>query len=148
MSLSGCSVAVLAYPGYQEIEFWYPVLRAREEGADVSVITSHSAGCESFLGYPVIGDAHAADVDVESLDALIVPGTVDGLPRASDEQRRLIKSADAAGRRVYASGTGAALVDQLVGHIDDDRVAANADAITDLVRRLCDDLSSKQQPGD
>ena len=34
MSLAQQKVVVLAYPGYQELDFWYPVLRSREEGAE------------------------------------------------------------------------------------------------------------------
>jgi protease I len=141
MSLRERSIAVLAYPGYQELEFWYPVLRAREEGATVTVVASSEAGCESFLGYPVVGDADAAELDVNHLDALIVPGTVTGRPTPSDAQLQLIKAAHTAGRPLYAIGTAVATVTDVVGAVEAARSAADADALPDFVRRLRADLA-------
>jgi protease I len=141
MSLRERSIAVLAYPGYQELEFWYPVLRAREEGATVTVVASSEAGCESFLGYPVVGDADAAELDVNHLDALIVPGTVTGRPTPSDAQLQLIKAAHTAGRPLYAIGTAVAMVTDVVGAVEAARSAADADALPDFVRRLRADLA-------
>jgi protease I len=132
---------VLAYPGYQELEFWYPVLRSREEGATVKVVASSEEGCESFLGYPVVGDADAAGVDVNHLDALIVPGTVTGQPTPSNAQLQLIKAVHAAGRPLYAIGSGVAMVVGVVGEVDEARSAADADALPELVRRLGADLA-------
>ena len=34
----GGRIGVFIYGGFQEMEFWYPVLRLREIGADVAVI--------------------------------------------------------------------------------------------------------------
>jgi protease I len=141
MSLHERSIAVLAYPGYQELEFWYPVLRAREEGATVGVVASSEAGCESFLGYPVVGDTDAAAVDVDHLDALIVPGTVTGRPALSEGQVQLMKAVHAAGRPLYAIGTAVPMVADIVGAVDPDGCAADADALPDLIRRLCADLA-------
>jgi protease I len=141
MALSGRSIAVLAYPGYQELEFWYPVLRAREAGATVSIAASSAEGCESYLGYPVLGDVAPTDIDVDTLDALVVPGTVRDQPAISDDQAQLIKSAHAAGRPVYVIGTGAELVRNLVGDVDENRHAADADRLPDLVRRLHAELA-------
>ena len=141
MSLRDRTIVVLAYPGYQELEFWYPVLRGREEGATVTVVASSADGCESFLGYPVLGDATAADVDIERLGALVVPGTLTGRPAASDDQLQLIKTAQAASRPVYAIGSGAQLVRELVGEIAESRQAADADGLPDLFRRLHAELA-------
>ena len=141
MSLRDRTIVVLAHPGYQELEFWYPVLRGREEGATVTVVASATGGCESFLGYPVLGDAVAADVDVEHLGALVVPGTVTGRPTLSDDQLQLIKTAQAANRPVYAIGSGAELVRELVGAIPESRRAADADGLPDLFRRLHAELA-------
>jgi protease I len=141
MTLADRSIAVLAYPGYQELEFWYPVLRAREEGATVTVVASSPGGCESYLGYPVLGDAEASAVDVERLAALVVPGTVKGQPPASDEQLQLIKAAHTAGRPIYTVGNGAALVRELGGD-DEGRHAADADGLPELVRRLRAELTN------
>jgi protease I len=141
MSLRNRSIAVLTYPGYQELEFWYPVLRCREEGATVKVVASSEAGCESFLGYPVVGDADSTEIDVNHLDALIIPGTVTGQPAPSDAQIQLIKAVHTAGRPLYAIGTGAAMVTDVVGEVAETRSAVDADALPELMRRLRTDLA-------
>jgi len=43
MSLTGKRVAILAENNYQELELWYPLLRLREEGAEVKVIGTGNA---------------------------------------------------------------------------------------------------------
>jgi protease I len=140
-SLNGQAVAVLAYPGYQELEFWYPVFRAREEGATVAIVAS-SEPCDSFLGYPVIGDTEPSAVKVAGLAALIVPGTVEGLPAASEAQRDLIRAVHAAGGKVFASGSGVALVKESVGEEPvAGRSVAGPDELPALVRSLLADLA-------
>jgi deglycase len=73
--LVGRRVVVLLAEGFEDLEFWVPVMRLREEGAEVTV-----AGLRPKT--PVVGkhglvtEAEVAieDVDAESLDALVVPG--------------------------------------------------------------------------
>src|SRR5512136_2759413 len=68
-------IFILAEDLYQELEVWYPLLRFREEGAQVLVIGSGSAKeHKSKLGYPVKVDAFAQDVSGKDCDALIIPG--------------------------------------------------------------------------
>jgi protease I len=75
MSLTGKRVAILAENNYQELELWYPLLRLREEGAEVKVIGTGSAGTyTSKRGYPVKVDAAADEVEAADFDAIIVPG--------------------------------------------------------------------------
>jgi len=75
MSLEGKRVAVLAEEGYQELELWYPVLRLREEGADVVVVAPQTVKAyESFLGYPLMAELTFEDLDVTSLDGVLIPG--------------------------------------------------------------------------
>lgn len=75
MDLTRARVAVLAENQYQELELWYPVLRFREEGADVVVIapTTSNVYC-SKLGYPVTADYAIDEVNPADYDAVIVPG--------------------------------------------------------------------------
>ena len=75
MSLEGRRVAVLAEEAYQELEFWYPVMRLREEGADV-VVAAPRAGYayESFLGYPLLAEKAIGELDATELDAVVIPG--------------------------------------------------------------------------
>ena len=69
----GARVGVLLRDGYQELEFWYPLLRLREEGIDVTVIGTDDRTYHSRLGYPVIPDVTLAAAP-DGLDAVIVPG--------------------------------------------------------------------------
>lgn len=75
MKLADAQIAVLAEHQYQELELWYPLLRLREEGANVVVIApSIDQPYASKLGYPVVGDIAAADVSAEDFDAVVIPG--------------------------------------------------------------------------
>lgn len=136
MSLSGSSVVVLSFPNYQELEFWYPVLRAREEGADVFVVGSSDETCESYLGYPVLGDRRPEDLVPEDVDALVVPGAVGGTPNLSPAQIAIIRAVHAAGRPVFASGTGVDALRDAGLAIGADRVAVDADGLPALLASL------------
>jgi protease I len=75
MSLTGKRIAILAENNYQDLELWYPLLRLREEGAEVKVIGTGSAETyTSKYGYPVKVDAAAHQVKAADFDAIIVPG--------------------------------------------------------------------------
>jgi protease I len=141
MTLRDRSIAVLTYPGYQELEFWYPVLRAREEGATVSVVAAGAGECESHLGYPVVGDTDGSGLGGEHVDALVVPGTVEGAPAVSEAQRHLVTAVHAAGRPVYAIGTGTQVVTDLIGELPAGHAVPDADALPEFVRHLISDLA-------
>jgi protease I len=74
MKLAEAQIAVLAENLYQELELWYPLLRLREEGANVIVVGPAEQTYASKLGYPVKPDFAVADVDPAALDAVIIPG--------------------------------------------------------------------------
>ena len=75
MRLVGKRVGVLAEDTYEDLELWYPVIRLREEGAEVVVVGTGSAEeYNSKHGYPVKVDASADEVSPEDFDAIIVPG--------------------------------------------------------------------------
>jgi protease I len=78
---------VLVEQGYHELGFWYPVLRLRELGADVSV-AAPSAGQTymSALGYPVIPDQDLSAAAEREADVLIVPGGEAGQRLAASKQ--------------------------------------------------------------
>ena len=73
--LDGRTVVVLLGEGFEDLEFWVPVMRLREEGAAVTV-----AGLQPKT--PVTGknglvteaDVAIDDVDGSSYDAVVVPG--------------------------------------------------------------------------
>jgi protease I len=68
-------VAVLVHDGYQDLEFWYPVLRLREEGTPVTVVgPEHDKTYLSKLEYPVIADLGVSEAQAKDFAAVIVPG--------------------------------------------------------------------------
>ena len=74
-NLKGKRVAVLVEKFYEDLELWYPVLRLREAGADVTIV-GPKAG-ETYLSkhdYPARSDAAADEVKAQDLDAVIIPG--------------------------------------------------------------------------
>jgi protease I len=75
MNLADAQIAVLAENQYQELELWYPLLRLREEGANV-VVVGPVAGqpYASKLGYPVVPDVSINDVDASDFDGVVIPG--------------------------------------------------------------------------
>ncbi len=75
MRLRGRRIAVLAENDYEDLEAWYPILRFREEGAEVVVVgPAEPTTYKSKHGYPLKTDANASTIDADSFDAVIVPG--------------------------------------------------------------------------
>lgn len=75
MDLDHQHVAVLVDQSFEDLEFWVPVMRLREEGADV-VISGREAD-ETFVGkhgLTATTDAAARDLSADLLDAVVVPG--------------------------------------------------------------------------
>ncbi len=70
-------VAVFVANDYEDLEVWYPILRLKEEGFDVTVIGSDNVTgdtCFSKHTYPINIDVKAADADPGEYDAVIIPG--------------------------------------------------------------------------
>jgi protease I len=103
MQLLGRKIAVLAEQQYEDLELWYPVLRFREEGAQVEIVGAGQASYPSKHGYPVKVTVQADQVQGTDFDAVLIPGGY-----APDHMRRhpamvtLVKNAAAAGRIVAA----------------------------------------------
>jgi len=75
MSSAEPHVGVLVHDQFQELEFWYPVLRLREEGIAVTVLGAEGERTYvSQLGYPVIPDKTVAEVAAGDFDAILLPG--------------------------------------------------------------------------
>jgi protease I len=76
MRLQGKRIAILVGPGYEDLEFWVPLMRLQEEGADVTVVgiradegyTSKSGGLKATA------QVGADEVTADQFDAVIVPG--------------------------------------------------------------------------
>jgi protease I len=129
-------VGVFLYDGFQEMEFWYPVLRLREIGADVVVIgVGGKEAATSLLGYPVLPNVAMSDTSAADYAALIVPGgNVDGIAGNSSFRGFL---RDAAERRipVAAASQAAALAPgALVARTTDDVPAWTRNLLAELSR--------------
>jgi len=74
MSAKDKRVAVLVADMYQELEFWYPYLRLKEEGASVVAVGPEKREYKSRLGYPVPAELAAAQVRTADFEAVVIPG--------------------------------------------------------------------------
>jgi protease I len=86
MKLKGKKIAVFVANYYEELEFWYPLLRMKEEGADVSAIGPKKETYKGKNGLPATADYTIDQVDAKSFDALIIPGGY-----SPDHMRRSLK---------------------------------------------------------
>lgn len=75
MEVVNKKIAILAEENYEDLELWYPLLRMREAGAEVSVIGMTGAETyQSKHGYPIrVTVAASAALEVD-FDAVIIPG--------------------------------------------------------------------------
>jgi protease I len=67
-------IAILVEEIYEDLELWYPLLRMREAGAQVTVVGPEARTYASKHGYPATADKAAKDVTAEQFDAVIIPG--------------------------------------------------------------------------
>jgi protease I len=104
MSLRGTRVAILAENLYEDLELWYPLLRLREEGADVFVVGTGTADTyTSKHGYPIKVDAEADTVDASQFDLIVIPGGyAPDLMRRSSAMVNLVRQANDQGKLIAA----------------------------------------------
>jgi protease I len=94
MKLSGMKIVILVAAGFEDLEFWVPLMRLQEEGAAV-VVAGFAAG-ESYQGkhgLPAHSEAGFDDIDPDDIDAIIIPGgwAPDKL-RRYESVKRLVRS--------------------------------------------------------
>ena len=104
-------IGVFLFNGFQEMEFWYPVLRLREVGVDVVVIGVDGAdAASSVLGYPVVPDVAMADTRPGDYAVLIVPGGNVKALAESAPFKAFLRDADTARVRIAAASQATSLV--------------------------------------
>jgi protease I len=103
MALNGKKIVLLVENSYQEMEFWYPFYRLKEEGADVIVAGTGRGSYTSKYGYPAREDVQASDVNVSEIAAVVVPGGyAPDLMRVNDGVLKLVRDAYDSGKLVAA----------------------------------------------
>ncbi|MEZ4736735.1 MAG: DJ-1/PfpI family protein [Caldilineaceae bacterium] len=105
MELQDVKVAILLEDRYKDVEFWYPLLRLREAGAEVTVVGADGAKeYTSEYGYPVTATVGVNKVMDEPFAALVAPGRF-----APDRPRRNAQVSNFM-RNLYAQGAVVAMV--------------------------------------
>jgi protease I len=95
---------VLTANGHEDAELWYPVLRLREEGAEVTLVGAEAKEYHGEHGYPAKAEIAAKNVRVQDFDAVFIPGGQRGPDnmRLHPELARLVREAHDAGKVVAA----------------------------------------------
>jgi protease I len=97
--LQGRRVIALVEDEYEDLELWYPVLRLREEGAEVVVAGLGAASYRGKHGLPCQPDAHVDSLDMGGFDGiLVVGGWAPDKLRRSEKVLELVREADGAGK--------------------------------------------------
>ena len=117
MRLEGKRIAVLVGPAYEDLEFWVPLMRMQEEGAEVTVV-GLKAG-ETYMsksgGLAATADVAAGESSPDDFDAILIPGgwapdklrrhqEVNSLVRSMYEQGKVIGSICHAGLVLISAG--------------------------------------------
>ncbi|MBS3812680.1 type 1 glutamine amidotransferase [Candidatus Bipolaricaulota bacterium] len=92
-SLKGKRVVFLVEDGYEDLECWYPKIRLEEEGVETVVVSRETGTHESKHGYPIVATHTPSDIELESIDGVVIPGGT-GSPdklRRSDEVTDLVR---------------------------------------------------------
>jgi protease I len=78
--LNGCTIAVLATDGFEQVELTEPVKALRAEGAEVHVVSDKTGRIQGFnhhdKGEQIEVDVPLAEADPDQYDGLVLPGGV------------------------------------------------------------------------
>ncbi|MCM3490775.1 type 1 glutamine amidotransferase [Alkalihalophilus marmarensis] len=75
MRLEGKKVIQIVSKDFEDLELWYPVLRLREEGAEVHIAGEKAN--ETYVGkygVPIVSEYSFEEINPEEYDAILVPG--------------------------------------------------------------------------
>ena len=75
MEIKGKRLVLLVEDRYQVLELWYPLIRLREAGAEVTVVGPEGGHVyKSGNGYEITSDVSVADIRIQEYDGVVVPG--------------------------------------------------------------------------
>ena len=103
MRLDGKRIACFVEEGFEDLEFWVPVMRLREEGASVVIV---GTGKPEYTGKQCLkakADVNADQVSAADFDALVIPGgwAPDKL-RRNEAVKRIVRDAHSSGKIIAA----------------------------------------------
>jgi protease I len=115
MKLTGKHIAYLVEEGFEDLEFWVPLMRLQEEGAQVTVIAPKLKSIRGKHCLEAVPDIAAEDASADNFDALVVPGgwapdklrrypAVTGLVRGMYQQGKIIGTICHAGLVLISAG--------------------------------------------
>ena len=110
MSRTEAHAGVFLLDGFQELEFWYPVLRFREEGVRVTVIGRAEGTTFSRLGYPVLAEVPYTAVPKDCTLLLAPGGQLSLDPGIHEHVSSALRAAHTRGATIAASGTAVGLL--------------------------------------
>lgn len=95
---------MLAENMYEDLELWYPLLRLREAGAEVSVVApTAGATYKSKHGLEVKADLSAEAAKAKQFDAVVIPGGfAPDYMRRTEAMVNFVKDANAEGKLIAA----------------------------------------------
>jgi protease I len=117
MELHGKRVAILIAEHYEDLEVWYPLLRLREAGAEVTTVGTGAASYASKHGLPLQADTRVAEIQANDFDAFIISSLPDAevfanhpamtaLVHAAMQQGKVVAATAAAGRLLATAREG------------------------------------------
>jgi protease I len=123
VSRTEAHAGVFLFDGFQELEFWYPVLRFREDGIRVTVIGRTDDTTFSRLGYPVVAEVPWSGAPSDCA-LLVVPGAQPlADSRILEQTTATLRAAVGRGATIAATGDGVGLLGA-AGILQSIRVAA------------------------
>jgi protease I len=98
MKLKGKKVLLLLEDQYEDLEYWYPRIRMKEEGAQVFAAGSRKAVFTGKHGLPAHADGSIEEIELDEYHGLIIPGGY-----SPDRMRRSRAMVDAV-RQMHQAG--------------------------------------------
>jgi protease I len=94
MKLQGKRIAFFVEDGFEDLEFWVPVMRLREEGAEVVIVGTGKAEYTGKQCLKAKQDVSADAINAGQFDAVVIPGgwAPDKL-RRSESVKRIVREA-------------------------------------------------------